>query len=834
MQQYYGKNCQEIVGLLGSNINKGLFEYDCTLRREAQGDNTINIGYSRGKVEIAKGLFKKKYIYISLFITLVFLLKGLSILAFINFLLLIFNVGFKVYYEIKKEKELDILQNLNKSKVTVLREGVERLVEAKELVKGDIVLVKKHSFIGADLRIIKSSGLKVDERSITGEDFIKEKYENKIHGQASELGEINNMLFRGSFIKEGSGLAIVVETGNNTELGKLLAMINRNNDRKYTILRKIEDISLKVILCLILVELIIYLILPGSGINKQEIFMYGLFAIVNVCMPLIVLLYSKAIKKSMLEDGVDIVNFSALDLVKDVNVIFLNKFENITKNELHFQKIYTNEKILKDKQIDIKDINVRRILDISLLVNDAKYNNDNNWIKGDMYEIAYIKYCVERRIFKAAVDNKNKRKFEVPKDTNKKVVTTVNKCEKGYRANVRGTIDGVLEFCTHILVNGIERPLAAQDIEKIKLADLGFSRESLLTEAFAYRSFAYEPSKLENVESNLVFVGLVALENLFVEGVTEEIENLMDKGILPIILTDDNKIVGEMIGRKLGLISGASEVISGVELSTLSDIELYKVISRTRVFCRLTPELKIKIISIFNSDNFKVCVEGETLGDLSVVNSAYLSIVKGKSSTLLKQCSDVHINENSLKAFLKIIKKGKVVEDNIENGVKVYSILALAQIVALNAYYIFSDKRLFSIYTIVFMNFLLLTPVALIVMNYGKKELNKNKFLIRCGLFFLIPAVSIIFISEFNEFVTYMVLGGMLISYGIVNSNLSFRTFNIGVKSLIVAMIVYILGGCLIGIMSSIVYSRNLIFMISISILIYLISDIIITKWQDS
>lgn len=834
MQQYYGKNWLEIVGLLGSNIHKGLLEYECTLRRETYGDNIINLGKVDGKVAIAKELLKKKYIYVSILISLVFLLKGLNILALINILSLIFDIGFRVYYKFKTENDSDILQNLNKSKVIVLREGIERLVEASEIVKGDIVLLKKNSFICADLRIVKSNGLKVEERSITGEEFIKEKYESKIHGQVSSLGEINNMLFRGSFVKEGTGIGIVVQTGNNTELGKLLASINKNDSNKHTMSKKVEDIILKVMLCLILVELIIYLVLPGSGFNKQEIFMYGLFSIVNICMPIIILVYSKIIKKRLLEEDIDIINFSSFNLVNQVKVIFLNKFGNITKNELYFDKMYTNEKIFNNREIDIKDINIRRILDISILSNDAKYNNENNWSKGDMYEIAYIKYCTEQRMFKSVIDSENKRKFEISKDTNKNVITTVNKCKKGYRANSRGAIDKVLEFCTHILVNGIERELTSQDIEKIKLADLCFSREGLVTEAFAYRSFSYEPSKSENIESNLVFVGLVALESLFVEGVSEDIEKLMDSGILPLIFTDDNKIVAEMLGRKIGLISSSNEVISGIELNALSEKELYKVISRTRIFCRLTPELKTKIISIFNADGFKVAVEGETLGDLSVVNSAHLSILKGKSSTLLKQCGDLYIKEKGLKAFFKIIEEGIRVDESIKNAIKVYSTLVLAQIIAFNWYYALVDLKLFGLYTIIFMNFFLLTPVILLVMNCGRKELNKKKAFIRGSLFSLLSVLSIGFLSEFNEFAAYMILGGMLIVYGIVNSKLSFRTFNTGVKLLLITIFIYILGGALIGFMSSVIYSKNLASIIGALILIYLIGDLIITKWQDS
>ena len=278
MQRYYGRNGAEIIALLGTNIDKGLLEYDCILRRETYGDNTIDLGKVDGRVEIVKDLVKRKYIYVSILISIVFILKQLNILALINFLILIFNISFKVYYEYKRQKELDILQNLNKAKVIVLREGLQRIVEARELVKGDIVIIKKDSFISADLRIINSNGLKVNERNVTGENLIKEKYESKIDVQASSLGEINNMLFRGSTVKAGIGMAIVVETGNNTQLGKLLSIINEKKYNKNTILKRSEDTILKLMLCLILVNLIMYLILPGNFIGKaRNIYVWVIF-----------------------------------------------------------------------------------------------------------------------------------------------------------------------------------------------------------------------------------------------------------------------------------------------------------------------------------------------------------------------------------------------------------------------------------------------------------------------------------------------------------------------------------------------------------------------------
>ncbi|MDZ4957189.1 cation-transporting P-type ATPase, partial [Clostridium perfringens] len=139
--------------------------------------------------------------------------------------------------------------------------------------------------------------------------------------------------------------------------------------------------------------------------------------------------------KILKENEIELTNFSALDLVNDIKIMFLDKVGTITKNELYLDKLYTNEQIYISNSIEVSDINVRRLLDISILCNNAKYNNENNWSKGDMFEVAYVKYGVENSIFKATLENKNRRKFEMPRDSNKNMATTINKNRNGYRAN---------------------------------------------------------------------------------------------------------------------------------------------------------------------------------------------------------------------------------------------------------------------------------------------------------------------------------------------------------------------------------------------------------------
>ncbi|ATD54681.1 P-type ATPase [Clostridium chauvoei] len=834
MKSYYSNSSMKVIELLESNIDKGLSENEVIQRRENYGDNKIDTPGHRKNLNILKDLFKQKYIYFFLAFIFIFIINKFNLMAIITSGLLIYNLIFKLYYEITRAKELEILQRLNTSQVSVLRDGIEKLIEAEELVKGDVVRFRKGSFISADIRIIKSEGLKVDERNITGDNSIKDKYEAKLDGGVASLSEIHNMLFRGTVIKEGNGIGVVVETGKDTRLGKLLTIMNKSKVDKQTLSSKIEGFIYKVSICLILVQFIFTMVLPGGLKDKAQLFFIGLLCIITISLPDLMGRYIKNTKKRLERDGFEIINFSIIDRVKDIKVIFLEKTNTITKKDLYLEKLYTNEEIILKEKIDFKEINSKRILDISILCNNAKYNNENKWSKGDMFEVAYMKFGAEKDIFKGALESSNRRIFEMPRDSSRNLYTTINKGDKGFRANTRGSLDSVLDSCTHILVNGIERELTVEDINKIKMTDMIFKREGLITDAFAYRSFNYEPSKLENIESNLVFVGLAALSNPLVDGIKEKIEKIMEKGILPIIFTDDNKISSEILGRNIGIIRSSKEVISGVELEALSKDEFYKVISRVRVFCRLSPTLKTTIVNTFKEDGYKIACEGETLGDLSIVNLADFSVAKGEATSLLKRSCDVYSEKGVISTFNKLNIENYNLYKGINNALMIYIIGILAELITLNFNYLLTDKIIFNEYTILLANFVFLTPIMLLNMLYRKEDKSKNKILIEVGLVSILVSTAVFILPEQSEFSLFMIIGGILILNTLINSNISFRSLNKGLKPTLLVILIYLFIGALLFVVNSITYNKDMIIIISASIITFLIGDIIIKKWQNS
>ena len=239
MNKYCNNSWKTIVEMLKSDIYKGLSEDECHQRRKDFGDNKVFVPYGKGKLAFIKE-FIHLHIFISIIIIGYLIYLAEFIMATISAGFLLIGILIKVFHGKNKQKKIKVLQRLNNTTTTVLRDGMEKIVKSEEVLKGDIVIFSKGSLIPADIRIIRAIDIKVDEKNVTGESFLKDKFESKMEGDNYLIEEMKNILFRGSIIKEGEGSGIVVETGNSTQLGKMLAMLMYANNNKHTLGKKLE------------------------------------------------------------------------------------------------------------------------------------------------------------------------------------------------------------------------------------------------------------------------------------------------------------------------------------------------------------------------------------------------------------------------------------------------------------------------------------------------------------------------------------------------------------------------------------------------------------------
>ncbi|MGN0144939.1 MAG: cation-transporting P-type ATPase, partial [Clostridium sp.] len=542
----------------------------------------------------------------------------------------------------------------------------------------------------------------------------------------------------------------------------------------------------------------------------------------------------KRIIKKFEEKNIHINNFSVFNLIKDVNILFLDKIGSITKQEMEVKKIYINNDIISTEDPYVKEITFDRIVDISLICNNANYNVQGD-STGALDEIAFLKYAARKKIYKSSVDSRNKKIIDIPCDSDKRFSTVVTKINRGCRANSRGNVEEILNICTHFMVNGIERELTDAVRNEIKKIDMNLSIEGLITEGFAYRNFNYEPSKSENIESNMVFVGIIGLENPLEDNLNNIISKIRDKSLLPIIFTEENKLSAISNMGKAGLIKSKDQVVAGIELDSLNQSELKELLCRARVFCRVTPEIKSKIISLFIKDGHKVASTGEVLGDLPALNLSNVGISKGKASNIVKKISDVYVERNYLDGFFKIRNFSKMLDKNIDRIFKIYFMTLLSEILVLFINSIIGQTGSLDIWGAVSINGLLFIPLSLIILLTKGKEVSMNAMLLRSVLLAGITCI-ISYGSDGKEasIISLLVLAFGTIIFTMFNSRVSIKKRSNELFMSIISMVIIFLAVAMMLYVNDIIIRNIVAVELMFSGVFLLIFEILCGKWQDS
>ena len=406
MEKYCSNSWAQIVEMLNSNVQQGISDKYSEALRLKYGTNKIDLPSGRKLYMHILSALKQKAVIIYLIIAIVLFVFRYFLFGGIVALLLMSNLILVVMHTIKRDKEIGYLERLNYEDTVVIRDGIQKVVKSEELVIGDIVKFTRNSVISADLRIIDANDIKVEEKSITGETFYKEKFESKIIGSISSTADMKNILFKGSIIKSGDGLGIVIATGNSTQLGKMLAMLTYASNRKHNFGEMVSK-NLEKYLFIYFMGIIImgsYFVYTGQDVQKNYI-STALFALGCFPVSIIAKLIYNSVIKQFLKDNIEIINFSVFNLIKDVNILFLDKVGAISKKEMIVKKIFINNDVISTNDAYLKDITFDRIVEISLICNNAVYNADDGDEKGELDELAFLDYASKKKVYKSSIDS---------------------------------------------------------------------------------------------------------------------------------------------------------------------------------------------------------------------------------------------------------------------------------------------------------------------------------------------------------------------------------------------------------------------------------------------
>lgn len=743
MIDWYNYSWNDVVKELESDVNKGLSKENIEENRKKYGrNNTLNLEIKSGGFLFVKQIINI-YAITGLGVCFLLFFTGEVLLASILNSIILLCVILHTVKDYNNEKNLKELEKIIPKEAVVKREGKAQKIDCEELVIGDIVYIERGDIVPADLRLINCEGLNIKESALTGDNSIVEKYSTKVEDKEISLSEMKNMAFKSSFVIEGSAVAIVTAIGENTEIGKITKGLIQGKHERNVLEKNISRIMniLTVVFCSFSFLILMYKFYIKNHIEYIVSLISRLYlTVVPLHIILIIVIISLIVKKKMKNCGVDFKGLSSIQRLSNTNIIFVDKVGTLTEDKMYISKLYINGEIFEDnyEQSEENKDNMDRILNIGLLCNDAKRDIKGMGLKGDLTEVALVNYGLKKSVDKRIIDKEQERVLQIPYDRDKKIKTTLNKIEDKYRANVKGAVDKLLERCTHIMKNGIEIEITDKDINEIRNADLIMSKESLYVEGFAYRNFNYEPSVNENIESNLVFVGLVGFENPIKEDAKKYLNYCKSLAIKPTLITEDNKITAEAFGRKIGILNKNDIVLSGVELDHMEEKEFEKYVERVSIYSKISSKNKWKVSSVFKKLGYNLTVTGNKFTDSPSFRIAHVGVAVGKRCTnITKKLGDIYIEDNDFMKLLSLIKESRKLIKVLKDEVRFVLTVTLGEFISLVLPVVLGYKSPMNPTKLILINFITVILSSIYIYsqhhnitinNYERESLDKTVF----------------------------------------------------------------------------------------------------------
>lgn len=595
--------------------------------------------------------------------------------SIIILIVVILNAVIGVIQENKAEKSLEALQKLSAHVSKVIRNGKMEVIPAKELVPGDIVVLDTGDYVPADLRIIEAVNLKSQEASLTGESVPVEKSANTIEQEEVDLGDRENMLFSSSLITYGRGKGIVVETGMNTEVGKIAGIINSAEETQTPLQEKLNKLGKTLGIAALVICAIIFVIGLLYGKDPIEMFMTAVSLAVAVipeglaAVSTIVLAIGV---QRMVKRHAIVKKLPAVETLGSTTVICSDKTGTLTQNKMTVEKIFYNGKLLDAKEVKQNiDKNLEKLVYISMLCNDTKISA-NNELTGDPTETALVDMGFNLQ-FEKNIYDKNPRIKEIPFDSDRKLMTTVNKINNKYVVLTKGGVDELLARCNKYLYDGEEK----DDLENYKKVitknNEDMAKEALRVLSMAYKEIDHEPTdeEMKDIEQDLIYVGMVGMIDPPRLEVKDAVEKCKKAGIKTVMITGDHKITAVAIAKSLGILQSEEEALTGAELEKMSDEDLTKNIRKYSVYARVSPEHKVRIVKAWQANGEIVAMTGDGVNDAPALKTADIGCAMGIVGTdVSKEAADVILTDDNFATIVSSVEEGRRIYDNILKAIQ--------------------------------------------------------------------------------------------------------------------------------------------------------------------
>ena len=674
-KNWFNKSIEEVEKELQTDISNGLTLQEVEKRREKYGINALKAKKKKSLFQRFLEQFKDFSIIILIIAAIVSGIVGVAegegiTDTIIILLVVIVNAIIGVTQEAKAEKSLEALQKLTDHASKVIRNGEVTVVPAKELVPGDIVVLDTGDYIPADLRIIEAANLKAQESSLTGESVPVEKDTEAIEEKEVGIGDRLNMLFSSSLVTYGRGKGIVVETGMTTEVGKIAGMLDNTEEQITPLQEKLNKLGKTLGIAALAICVVIFII--GLIQGKEPIHMFmtavslavaaipeGLVAVSTIVLAIGV---QKMVKKNAI-----VKRLPAVETLGSSTVICSDKTGTLTQNKMTVEKIFINGNTKDIEEYkDSNDLDLERLVYANMLCNDTKISSDGS-LTGDPTETALVDMGFKLD-FEPSIYDEMPRVQEVPFDSDRKLMTTVNEVNGKYIVYTKGGVDELLARCNGYLLNGKIKQDLDEYAKVVRRNNENMAKEALRVLSCAYKEIDHKPTdeEMKNIESDLIFVGMVGMIDPPREEAKQAVEKCKTAGIKTVMITGDHKITAAAIAKKLGILENEDEAITGLELEKMSDEELAKNVRKYSVYARVSPEHKVRIVRAWQKNGEIVAMTGDGVNDSPALKQANIGCAMGMVGTdVAKEAADVILTDDNFATIVSAVEEGRRIYDNI-------------------------------------------------------------------------------------------------------------------------------------------------------------------------
>lgn len=620
-------------------------------------------------------------------------------------IVVLLNSVLGVYQESKAEKAIESLQEMTAATTKVIRDGVLQDIKSEDIVIGDIIVLEAGDSVPADCRIIESASLKIEESALTGESVPVTKTANVIDPLGSNdipLGDRKNMCYMGSSVVYGRGKAIVTATGQETEMGKIADALQSAKDESTPLQKKLNQLSkiLSIIVlgicAFIFVFDIIRSLAVGDGLSLESTLNFFMVAVslAVAAIPeglaaVVTIVLSIGVTKMSKRNAV-IRKLTAVETLGCTQIICSDKTGTLTQNKMTV--------------IEHRGDNEELLATAMSLCNDAELQLDGT-IKGEPTEAALVEYADKIGLDKNNIIKAFPRVAEAPFDSSRKMMSTIHKTKNGFVQYTKGAPDIVLAHCTSALVNGRKVPMTGELIAKIVEDNKTMADKALRVLCAAMRTYALEPEcDPQTLEEGLCYIGLVGMIDPVRPEAVSAIEECKSAGIRPIMITGDHKDTAVAIAKQLGILTDASQALTGADLNEMSDDELDAQIENYSVYARVQPEHKTRIVNAWKKRGMVTAMTGDGVNDAPSIKNADIGIGMGITGTdVTKNVADMVLADDNFATIVSAVEEGRRIYDNIRNSIQFLLSSNLSEVI--------------SIFVATVLGFTLFEPVHLLWIN---------------------------------------------------------------------------------------------------------------------